>query len=365
MARLPVGTRSPSLAQTANKPAPMSVAVCARRWSEDLKKLLESLRDQQTHEDFFLREILIVWNSEPSTSSCSRSKLSAYLQDFWHPPLVNVNQIEEARLGIPHARNAALARAMEAGDHFLAFVDDDCFVWPNWLSELTGSVIRFQADVVAGGWRIAPSGIPSSWLPDYQFGQKHYQVYGKDAVRGDLLRHAYTRNVILSLQTVRSLPAERRLFAEELIGAGGSDVMFFHWIWHFGGKIAYAPQAVVTESYSGDRLRLRWHFLRRIRTTQNRLARRKITMEPLGLGFRGVRALMELGWKLPIMVFAITLSPFFSPIRSWIGEIVLKSAPYIAGLLLISGIRYREYSKSFLPSNRTEAASFEPDSRLQ
>ena len=335
------------MAQTQDKPLQISIAVCARRWSQQIEILLESLREQKPTEEFALREIFFVWNSEPSVISSSSKFLEAYLRDHWHPSLVDVNQIGETRIGIPHARNAALARAIEADDRFLAFVDDDCFVWPTWLTEMTSSVTRYQADVVAGGWRIAPAAIPSSWLPDYQFGPKHYQPFFTDASSGEHLRHAYTRNVIFSIASVRGLPAEHQLFVEDLDGAGGSDVMFFHWLSHFGGKIVYAPEAVVTETYADDRLRLRWHFLRRIRTTQNRLIRRKMTMEPLGLVSGGLRTLLEIGWKIPIALFGVGLTPFFPWFRSWIGEIVLKSAPYFAWFLLVVGIRYREYLKGF------------------
>lgn len=154
------------------------------------------------------------------------------------------------------ARNTCLDLA--AGD-FLAFVDDDETVSPDWLAELLRCAADTGAEAVLG---------------------PVYAVYAEDAPgwmkRGDFhstlpvwvdgeIRTGYTCNLLLSRSSPR---LARRRFNLALGRTGGEDTEYLTHLHQAGGTIAFAPRALVFEKVPADRARFSWLARRRFRMGQ-------------------------------------------------------------------------------------------------
>jgi cellulose synthase/poly-beta-1,6-N-acetylglucosamine synthase-like glycosyltransferase len=87
------------------------------------------------------REILVVDNgSSDGTAALIRSRPVTYLREY--------------RRGVSNARNRGIA---ESAGEILAFVDSDCVVEPQWLTELVRPFADPEVGSVAGGLQHAPA----------------------------------------------------------------------------------------------------------------------------------------------------------------------------------------------------------------
>jgi glycosyltransferase involved in cell wall biosynthesis len=104
-----------------------------------LATLLNQLRTQDYPKDAF--EIVVIDN-------CSEDHTPQVVEALVARPGVPVRYVREMRLGISFARNkgAELARYP-----YLAYVDDDCSVGPDWLSQLVQGFDLHDNVVVVGG----------------------------------------------------------------------------------------------------------------------------------------------------------------------------------------------------------------------
>lgn len=326
----------------------VGVFVCARGHSTGLVACLKSLRDQELADGWSLSSVNIVWNSPDDVATHATELLHGQVGRHFRQG-TSVNYYVENTIGIPSARNRALDAADEQQIGWIAFVDDDCVAETDLLFRLTERANQSDADAVAGGWSFVPAGPISSWLPPEVFGRKDYRLEGKPLGDGAKIPTAYTRNVMFRRQAQKSERNPAPRFWELFPGAGGSDVLFFFALSKEGKSIVYAREAVVTESYSGNRLKLRWHVLRLIRTSQQRYLRRTITNErafPLRLGFGFLTAAL----RLPFIVVFFPLTFVSLKSRRWIGSAILRFAPYLGVLLAILGLKYREYETSKRPN---------------
>ena len=291
--------------------------------------------------------IVVIWNSGTAEAEDSSAKLQSWQASNWDSPVV-IEEHVESRKGIPYARNAALDIAAHKGLNWFVFIDDDCVAHDGWLYQLTDMANKSQADVVAGGWTIKSDGERSTWLPDGVFGTKTYLINGREAVNGDILPTAYTRNVLVRTP-VLSLPTNGGVrFDESLANQGGSDVIFFSELSQAGARIIFAEHAVVDEIYRGHRLSLSWNLKRRIRNTQLALSRAQSTGEKIAhrgqVNFRELRLL----FRVPASILLVPASIFSARVRRFIGTTLLHSAPYIGALLHVLRISYEDYSDRFV-----------------
>lgn len=93
----------------------VSIAVCTRDRSDDLARLLPSIRDQ----DLAPHEVLVVENGS-----------SGAVEAFVRRHLPNATYLREERVGLDFARNRAL---WAATGEILAFLDDDTVADPGWV----------------------------------------------------------------------------------------------------------------------------------------------------------------------------------------------------------------------------------------
>jgi len=190
----------------------------------------------------------------------------------------------EPRRGIPQARNAAVAAALERAE-FLAFIDDDEVPSPQWLDELLRVQAETGADAVAGPCEpIFEDRVPR-WIERGRFFE-HPRF-----ATGTRVRHAYTHNVLVRTDALAGLGA---LFDERLALSGGEDSELFERFVARGHAIAWADAALVFEWVPGSRANARWILRRafRIGTSSTFLDRQR--ERPLGLP----RLLAHGGWCL-------------------------------------------------------------------
>ena len=161
----------------------------------------------------------------------------------------------EARRGIPQARNAAVAAALERAE-FLAFIDDDEVPSPQWLDALLRVQAETGADAVAGPCEPVFEDRVPRWIERGGFFE-HPRF-----ATGTQVRHAYTHNVLVRLGALVGLGA---LFDERLALSGGEDSELFARFVARGHAIAWADDAVVFEWVPHSRANARWILERAFR----------------------------------------------------------------------------------------------------
>lgn len=154
------------------------------------------------------------------------------------------------------ARNACLENA--AGD-YLAFIDDDSTASKEWLAELLAAIEESGADAVLGPVRsVYPDAAPG-WMREGDF-HSTVPVW----VNGEI-RTGYSGNVILRRLSPKVIG---RRFSLALGQTGGEDTEFFAELYGAGGRIGFAPRAVVYEPVPNNRARFSWLAKRRFRAGQ-------------------------------------------------------------------------------------------------
>lgn len=180
-----------------------------------------------------------------------------------HPLPITYLHAPEANISV--ARNALLDHARTTGTRFLVYLDDDETVEPAWLARLiaawqAGQQITPPAGAVLGPVRAHYRDDAPRWM---EAARAHdtLPVLGKDGG----ITSGYTCNTLIDLsdQATRALrfdPARGR--------SGGEDSAFFADFLRAGGRIAFAPDAVVHEIVPEARARLGWLLRRRYRMGQ-------------------------------------------------------------------------------------------------
>lgn len=154
------------------------------------------------------------------------------------------------------ARNACLDNST---GHYLAFVDDDETVSRTWLMQLLDTAQTTGADVVLGPVRAEYTLSAPNWMRRGDFhSTRPVWVDGE-------IRTGYTCNVLIDL--TRPVVFNRR-FNLALGQTGGEDTEFFRHMHADGGRLAYAPDALVFEPVPEKRARLAWLAKRRFRSGQ-------------------------------------------------------------------------------------------------
>jgi len=151
----------------------------------------------------------------------------------------------EKRVGIPQARNAALAAALSSD--WIAFVDDDEVPEPTWIDALLRTQRATGADVVTGPSLPRFVAEPPRWAIESRlFEPLRYAT-------GSTVATAYTNNVLARGSVLRALGS---LFDERF--RVGEDAELFARVAATGGKIVWADDAIVYESVPPDRTTLSW-----------------------------------------------------------------------------------------------------------
>jgi glycosyltransferase involved in cell wall biosynthesis len=219
---------------------PISVIVCTHNRADQLPRVISQLRAQDyPREDF---EIIVIDNGSIDHTPQVVERLVA-------EPGVRVRYIAEARLGITFARN----RGAEVARYpYMAYLDDDCSVEPDWLSQLVKG-FDLQNDVVAVGGRVVLDWSQTerpAWL-----GLGLERWLGANSHFGSQARLLEKQGFIM--ESNMALKREAWQSAGGFLGMeqfgsphmAAQEVMYLLRQLHLkGGQIAFIPQAIAVHS---------------------------------------------------------------------------------------------------------------------
>lgn len=225
----------------------IDIAVCTFR-REALSETLASLAHVIVPPDVRLGIIVADNDAEPSARARVEAAKTRLAMDvrYVHCPAGNISI----------ARNACLDNSCA---DFLAFVDDDETVEPQWLDRLLTEAEKENADVVLGPVRALYAADAPGWMRRGDFHSTRPVWLGGE------IRTGYTCNVLMRL-AAPSIAGRR--FDLALGRSGGEDTIFFDQVHAAGGRIAFASEAWVDEPVPPSRATFAWLARRRLRMGQ-------------------------------------------------------------------------------------------------
>ncbi len=223
-------------------------------------------------------------------------------------------RVEPAR-GIANARNRVLTEAGALGASYLALIDDDEVMKPDWLIELYRVMQETGADAVGAPvyWDL-PDDVPA-WQHALPTSPKFDNLYG-NRVKKKLRVYPSTNNVLMNFRAFQRLGI---CFDTRFGLAAGEDLDFFIRARQAGANYAFANGAVVVEHVPLSRLTLRWRFSRWINFSSV-----NVKMHRLQYG-------QASAWR---HYFIRSLPGFFS------GPALLLAAPIFGPLTLLRGLKH-------------------------
>lgn len=228
--------------------ATVSVLICTHRRLGRLTQLLEDIARQSRLPD----EVVIVEN-DPTPSA------REVVTSFASRVSFAVQYAVEPRKNISRTRNHTVRLA--SGD-WLAFVDDDERVPPDWLERLLDTAARFQADGVLGPVICVPPPDAPEWIRRGEFYSVHHATTGTPVRR----ERMWVGNALLRGDRVRAEPGP---FDEAWGLTGGEDSDMLARLAQRGLKIVWCEEAAIQEPVEPARLEPRWILLRAMRGGQN------------------------------------------------------------------------------------------------
>lgn len=217
----------------------ISICICTFRRPEGLQRVLQSLARLSLPLDNQVEVIVVDNDSHASARITVESFAGAF-------PLT-LRYFCETRSGVSHARNRCVS---EARGEWIAFIDDDEYCEPDWLTELWKLSQSAAADGVFGPVLADFAAPPPQWLIDSGAHQRPRLPTGTSMSYGD----CRTGNVLF-----------RRIFWEveggfdaKLAASGGEDSDFFWRCVRRGARFVWCDSAIVHESVPEVRMQRAW-----------------------------------------------------------------------------------------------------------
>lgn len=302
------------------------ICACTFQRAQPLALLIQSLRTLRISADMSVSLLIIDNESAPKAYQTVLKET----EGFTWP----VHYVHEPVPGVPSARNRALEEVGKEG--YLAFVDDDETVSPDWLLELVAVAKDTGATFVQGPVQhLSEDRAKNWWLRTQFFAQRRF---ADRAPR----KESWTNNLLLDLDFVSRHGLR---FDERLRFNGGEDTLFTQDIIRAGGTGAFAAKAWVSEIQSPERLTWSWAVDRQFRCGQTRaltqLLRRSL---PWSISYCLVRS------------FAMTVVAF-----AWLASSVVLGrrgiANFVALLARASGVMTAMLVTLFARSQRVAEAA--------
>ena len=277
---------------TQRNPPTICFMIATRQRPQMLERCLRSIFEQ-IGECPSPHQIVVVENDPTPTSL---PVVEALQSEF---PDTRVAYLVEHELGIPFARNRGVQAGLASGCDWLAFIDDDEWLQPNWLKEMTQAARGVQADVLTGPVKTIYPTEPPVWMrlrkrPRRRTGQK--------------LPTAATNNTLVRAEWLRR-HEECAYFDSTFRFTGGSDAEFFYRLVRAGGRICWVDDAEVAEEIMAEQLTLAWQLRRTQRYAANAVQiERTHHSWPHAVRRQGPRALKRLAIALPALPIAYALS---------------------------------------------------------
>lgn len=212
-----------------------------------LKCLLDSLIKQFTNNQFTF-EIIVIDNDVNRTGE-------SVVYDFRKYYAVEVIYDCEPEQNISLARNRAIANAH--GD-LIAFIDDDEFASPLWLSNCFEIYRKYQIDGILGPVKPVFEGMPPDWLVKSKLCDRDSFPTGTIL---DNIKFMRTGNVFFSRDI---LEGSSKPFDPGLGLTGGEDVDFFNRMLQNKRTFLWCDEAVVFELVPKERQQISYYVRRAI-----------------------------------------------------------------------------------------------------
>jgi glycosyltransferase involved in cell wall biosynthesis len=188
--------------------------------------------------------------------NASNDDTAAIVEDFARDAAIPTRRVMEPRLGSSFARNRAVD---ETRAEFLFFVDDDAIAEPNWATELLSDLRQRNLDVACGmvlpQWSSPPPAWlgPSLWVKLAVHDRPIIEASAPQSV--ETLANYFSANVGFR----RSAFDRFGKFREDLGVVGGNpmsgeDTELFARIIARGGRIGFAPRAIVHHMIPAERM---------------------------------------------------------------------------------------------------------------
>jgi glycosyltransferase involved in cell wall biosynthesis len=215
---------------------PVSVIVCTHNRAHMLPQVVSLLRAQDYPEDAM--EIIVVDNRSNDHTPQVVKRLEA-------EPGMSVRYVYEPRHGITFARNRG---AKEARHPYLAYIDDDCSIRPDWLRSLMSGFDLDDRVVAVGGlvslrWeQDRPPWLGrelDAWLADTSFLGDHPRLLSDN----ERLVESNTVFERGAWQSAGGFIGMEQFGSQNM--AAGEVIFLLRQLRGQGGKIAYVPAAVM------------------------------------------------------------------------------------------------------------------------
>lgn len=222
-----------------SNPAPrVAICVCTHSRAEVLNRLLVSLRDIDLGNYDPGAVELIVIDNNPSPA------IRAICEEIGPSLPIGIHYDSEREPGITHARNRAVAVALERGAELIAFIDDDDQPQPDWLRRLLDRQAATGADLVFGSW------ILDEQMPDWAresgiFRSPTKTKQEKKGGRYGLPDCASTCNLLVGKGILEKVGATGPVFSHAFCYSGGEDKDFFIRAHNMGATLASAEKSLI------------------------------------------------------------------------------------------------------------------------
>lgn len=241
----------------------VSVVICCHNSENKIRAVLEHLQNQIVKAPW---EVILVDNA-------SRDHTAVTAAEVWRRrPITQLRILTESRLGLVHARKAALR---EASYSFIAFLDDDNWPMPDWVQTVFELFASDPEIGVVGGLNLASlAGTAPEWFPRYlqRYEAKFTNCFAigpQAASEGDVSAtrgHVWGAGLCIRKEawdelTARNFPAlctgiKGRRFSR------GEDTEVCLALRILGWKIWYSPKLVLTHRL--EMTRVQWAHVRRL-----------------------------------------------------------------------------------------------------
>ncbi len=225
----------------------IDVCIATYRRPQWLGQLLRDLDGQQLLEPCTLRVIVVDNDAE-----CTARPVAA---EFRSDRLELIYRCQPVK-NIALTRNEALE---QTDADWVAFVDDDESVPPNWLRSLLECQRQFDADVVFG----PVEGRLATPAPDWICRGGYFKAHALP--NGAPVRWGSTNNALVRGQVI----ADGARFDRRYGLTGGEDTHFFFGLSQQGVRMVWCPAAMITEHVPANRMTLRWLLQRSFRGGQS------------------------------------------------------------------------------------------------
>ncbi len=238
------------------------LCVCTYRRPAGLKKLLDNLPALHGADDL---QVVVSDNDAAGEGI-------AICQGMPSDYPFTIHTVTESTPGISAARNTATAKALSLSPELIAFLDDDEWPEPQWLSELIRVQKKHSADVVGGPTRPEfPEHADPALLAN--------PYYGADMALPDESRCQLQAGGNFLMRASVLSPLAPEFFRPEFAHSGGEDLAFFMQLAQLDHSMYWAANAVVHEPVPESRLHPNW-LKHRVVTVHNSRVRVMQLLQP-------------------------------------------------------------------------------------